>query len=190
MALISRTVLKTDWLDLQGTSTSKDSLLDRFIDSVEAEIANICMQPIDLSTIYREFVGDGKSTHTLPYSVPVSIGTLSTRDYPTDSWTTVTGGVVFSPNGITKIYLENGFTGAYYGVTLTVGYTTAPQDIQTCAYEMCKELYLETPFAAQMDRFGVSAITESEAGVSVAKTIARMRSWAEPRLQSYKVFGV
>ena len=189
MALISRTVFKSDWINI-GTTTTYDAMIDRFIDSVEAEIAGICMQPIDLTTVFREFTGDGKNTHVLPYSVPVSITTLSTREEPTDAWTTVTGAAIFSPNGITKIYHEDGFSEPYYGVTLTVGYTTAPEDVQTCAYELCKELWLETPLAAQVERFGVSSITEAEAGVSIAKAIIRARTWVEQRLHPYKVFGV
>lgn len=189
MALISRTVFKSDWINI-GTTTTYDAMIDRFIDSVEAEIAGICMQPIDLSTVFREFVGDGKTTHVLPYSVPVSIGTLSYRDAPDDAWTTVTGAAVFSPNGITKLYLEDSFSEPYYGVTLTVGYTTAPEVVQTCAYELCKELWLETPLASQMDRFGVSAISEAESGVTINKVLVRARTWVRERLVPYMVFGV
>jgi hypothetical protein len=55
---------------------------------------------------------------------------------------------------------------------------------------MCKELWYETPFAAQGERFGVSAINEADSGVTFAKTLIRMRSWVEPRLAPYKVYTV
>ena len=189
MALISRTVLKSDWLNI-GTTTTYDAMLDRFIDSTEAEIEGICGQPVDLTTVCREFEGDSNVWVRLPYTSPVSLTALSYRDEPDDTWTTVTGGVVFSPNGVPKIYLENRFTGSWYSATLAVGYTTAPQDVQTCAYELCKELWLETPFASQVERFGVSSITEADAGISIAKALVRARTWVENRLQPYKTYGV
>lgn len=189
MALISRTVLKSDWLNI-GTTTTYDAMLDRFIDSVEAEIEGICGQPVDLTTRNLEFQGDGNVWVRMPYTSPVSLTALSYRDKPNDSWTAVTGGVVFSPNGVPKIYLENRFTQSWYSATLEVGYTTAPQDVQTCAYELCKELWNETPFASQTDRFGVSAVSESDAGVTINKVLVRARTWVEQRLQQYKVYGV
>jgi hypothetical protein len=189
MALISRTVFKSDWINM-GTTTTYDAMIDRFIDSVEAEIAGICGQPLDITTVLREFEGDGNAWVKLPYTVPVTLTALSTRDNPTDSWTSVSGGVVFTPNGIPKVYLENRFTGAYYSATLQVGYTVAPEDVQTCAYELAKELWYETPLAAQAERFGVSSITEAEAGVSIAKAIVRARTWVSERLQPYRAYGV
>jgi hypothetical protein len=190
MALISRTIFASDWLNLTTTTAAENSMIDRFIDSVEAEIEGICNQPIDLTTVYREFEGTGEASLRLNYTVPVTLVTLSDRDDPTDTLATVTGAVVFAPSGVQKLYLENRFTSALYAMTLSVGYTTAPQDVQTCAYEMCKELWYETPFAAQGERFGVGAINEADSGVSFAKTIVRMRSWVEPRLAPYKVYTV
>ena len=190
MALISRTIFATDWVNMTTTTAAQNSLIDRFIDSVEAEIEGICGQPLDLTTVYREFEGTGEASYRLNYTVPVSLTTLSDRDNPDDSWVAVTGAVVFAPNGVQKLYLENRFSSGHYAMTLSVGYTTAPQDVQTCAYEMVKELWYETPFAAQGERFGVSAITEGDSGINFAKSIVRMRSWVEPRLQPYKVYSV
>jgi len=190
MPLISRTVFATDWLNLTTTTSDENSRIDRFIDSVEAEIEGICGQPIDLTTVYRQFEGTGEASVRIPYTAPVTLSGLASREQPDDTWTTVTGGVAFAPSGVYKLYLENRFTSPFYSATLSVGYTTAPQDVQTCAYEMVKELWYETPFAAQGERFGVSAINEADSGVTFAKTLIRMRSWVEPRLAPYKVYTV
>lgn len=193
MALITKEIVKSDWLNIAAGTTTHDALIDRFIDAVETEIKGICNQPIDQETVTLYANGNGKVTMLLPFvTVPVSLTTLETRQDPSESWTAVSSAYVFEEGAGWKAYLANGFTGKHYKFTLAVGYETAnvPNDVKTCAYEMVKELYYETPFAADADRFGLSAISEADSTITLSKAIIAMRPRVKERLYRYTMWTV
>lgn len=183
MAITTKAIIKADWLN--STDTTADAAIDNAILAVSKEIEGICNQPIDVTAVTLEFEGNGSNVVPLYYTSPVTVTTLKYRTLPTDSWTTVSDCTAFIRNGLYSLYLEDCFSEAYYQAVLSIGYTTIPYDIQLCANEMVVELYNATQFAGQVNRFGVSAINESEGGVSFAKTIASMRERARPRLAKY-----
>lgn len=187
MSLIVKAELKSDWLNIASANTSKDAILDRLILAVESEIAGICNQPIQTTTVTLEFDGEGSNVYPLYYTVPVTLTTLKVRDTPSDAWALVTGDTAaFLRNGIYALYYEDGFSESpFYQAIMSVGYSTIPDDIKLCAYEMATELYMNTPHAMEINRFGVSIINESSGGVSIAKTIASMRDRAKARLRPY-----
>ena len=185
MALILKAEVKSDWLQI--TDTSKDAIIDRLIAQVEDEIVSICGQPLEATSTTVEFQGEYGNTYPLYYTVPVTLTTLKYRDTPADSWTLVTGdSAAYVRNGVYSLYYEDGFhTSPYFQAVMSVGFATVPDDVKLCAYEMVTELFLNTPHAMQGNRFGVSAINESEGGISWAKTLLSMRSSAVERLKPY-----
>lgn len=191
MAIVTKEIVKSDWLKIASGVTTTDALIDRMIDAVETEIKGICNQPIDQETVTLYKNGNGKVTVLLPFvTVPVTLTTIETRQDPSESWTAVTGGYAYEDGGGWKLYLANGFTGVHYKFTLSVGYATndMPKDIQTCAYEMVKELYYETPYAGDAERFGVSAVSEGDSTLSFSKAILDMRPRVKQRLYRYTMW--
>jgi len=187
MALITKEIVKSDWLNIAVSDTTKDNLIDRLIAHVGKEIATYTRQPIEQATETLYFTGTGQKAYPLYFTAACTIGNLFYRDEPIDSWVTVTDStpVCFEDNGTQYLYYDS-LTDPYYKATVTVGYTPVPEDVKLCAFEMVKELYNNTPFAAQGDRFGVSAINESDAGISWSKAIKAMRPQMETRLQKYR----
>ena len=187
MALITNAVVKSDWLDITGTD--KDALIDRLIAQVGSEIKGICSQPIEQETVTLEFGGESTNIYPTLFTVPVTLTTLQGRDSYGDSWTTITTttSAFQKDGGQYYLYAEDGFAQyRYYKATMTVGFATIPDDVKLCAYEMVTELYLSTQAGSmQVSRFGISAVSESEGGVTVSKTLASMRVRAQARLSRY-----
>lgn len=186
MPLVSRAIIKQDWLNIAAIDNSKDALIDRLISYVDTEIKDICQQPIiqESVTVYYEGTRD-TLLHT-GYTAPITLTTLKYRDSYADAFASVTSTTnVVDIRGVKYIYLQDGFVSKQYEAVMSVGYATIPSVIEVCAAEMVTELYLETPFAMQANRFGVTAITESEAGISISKTLQAMRARVKPRLAPY-----
>lgn len=192
MPIVSRAVVKSDWLNISASDTTHDALLDRMIDMVSSEIEGMCNQPIEQKAVTLYFQGNGRQAYTLPYTTGVTLTSLSSRMVPTDSWTNVSGAVIVEGfAGLAYSVYSTGLLSAnFYRLIANVGYATVPNDIALCAYEMVKELYYETPFAAEAERFGVSAVSETDSGVALSKAILQMRSRVKPRLERYIVHGV
>lgn len=189
MAYLTKAIFKSDWLNKASSETDADDLIDRLIPMVEAEIKSICAQPIEAESITRYFDGDGTTVKMLPYTVPVTYTSIAYREEPDDSWTAISTGVaVYERQGLQYVWNDDTFGENYYKLIVSAGYATAsvPKDIVTCGYEMLKELFNETPFASQGDRFGVSAITEGQGGVTFSKAIQSMRPRVEQRLTPYR----
>jgi len=186
MPLVSRAIVKSDWLNIAAIDNSKDGLIDRLIGYVDAEIKDICQQPIIQESVTAYYEGVRDTLLFTGYTSPVTLSTLKYRDSYGDSFASVTGTTnVVDIRGVKYIYLEDGFVNKQYEAVMTVGYASIPTVIEVCAAEMATELYLETPFAMQANRFGVTAITESEAGISISKTLQAMRARVKPRLAPY-----
>lgn len=189
MAYLTKAIFKSDWIDKTSSETEADDIIDRLIPMVEAEIKSICNQPVEAETVTSYFGMTNAQARLLPYTVPVTYTSLSYRDEPDDAWTAISSGVaVFEQNGLQWLWNRDTFAQPMYKLVLSVGYATAsvPKDIVVCGYEMLKELVYETPAAPQGDRFGVSAITEGQGGVTFSKAIQAMRPRVEQRLTPYR----
>jgi hypothetical protein len=186
MPLVSRAVIKQDWLNIAAIDTSRDGLIDRLIGYVDNEIKDICNQPIIQESVKAYYEGTRDTLLLTGYTVPVTLSTLKYRDSYGDSFQSVTGTTnLVDIRGVKYLYLEDGFINKQYEAVMSIGYTSIPSVIEICAAEMVTELYMETPFAPQANRFGVTAITESEAGMSISKTLQAMRTRVKPRLAPY-----
>lgn len=186
MPLVSRSVIKSDWLNIAAADTSKDAMLDRLIAYADAEIKDICQQPIALENITLYFEGNYDVLFNTLYTVPITMSGLSSRNNYSDAFVAVnaTTSVVTTEHGY-SIYNSNGFTDKQYQATLSVGFATIPSIVELCALELVVEMYNQTPFASQMNRFGLSAAIEIEAGMTVNKTLLRMRPRIKERLLPY-----
>jgi len=186
MPLVSRAIIKSDWLNIASADTSKDALIDRLISYVDTEIKDICQQPIIQQSVTAYYEGTRDTLLHTGYTAPVTLTTLKYRDSYADSFASVASTTnVVDIRGVKYIYLQDGFVSKQYEAVMSIGYATIPSVIEVCAAEMVTELYLETPFAMQTNRFGVTAITESEAGISISKTLQAMRARVKPRLAPY-----
>ena len=188
MAYVTAAIAKSDWLQIAAADTTHDAMIERFILAAVSEIDAILGQPIEAVDTDVYFSGNGTAMHPLFYTVPVTLTTLSYRNTPLESWTAATAteyGVY--TDGITKLYHSDGLTYPLYKAAMTIGYATAdvPDEIAICAYELVKEMFNETPHGSY-DRFGVGAITQTDAGISISKVLVRMRPIVEQRLAQYR----
>lgn len=187
--LITKAVVKSDWL--KGiTGTEFDAVIDRLIDAVTEEIKLICNQPIAQEAVTLTFTASGGTKRIIYYTVPVSVTSVEYKQEPDDAaWTTVTGTVVFPIDDVQYLYNENGFSYPYYQSVLNVGYASVPADIQVCAGEMVKELWLELGIGDGEQRFGVSAISEGFGSTgTITRTLVRMRPQVTERLRPYMIW--
>lgn len=186
MPLVSRAIIKSDWLNIAAIDNSKDALIDRLIGYVDAEIKDICQQPIIQESVTAYYDGTRDTLLFTGYTSPITLTTLKYRESYADAFALVTSNTnVVDIRGVKYIYLQDGFINKQYEAVMSVGYASVPTVIEVCAAEMVTELYLETPFAMQANRFGVTAITESEAGISISKTLQSMRARVKPRLAPF-----
>lgn len=189
MAYLSKTVFKNDWLRLE-LDTSLDQMIDRLIATAEEELESVINQPIEQQAVSLTFRGNNSFEHSLYYTVPVTLTSLSSRVDPLQAWAVCPisdYALVDRPHGA-GIYYAGGFNEYIeYKIVANVGWTAAsiPGDIKTAGYEFMKELFNETPYAGQADRFGLSAITEGQGGTSFSKAIQRMRPIIAQKLNHY-----
>lgn len=195
MAYLSTSIVKSDWLRIESADTTMDSLIGRMISAAEEELEGILNQPVESTTVVLYWEGLGEIEHRLFYTVPLSGVSLRYREDPTIAWKTANsadfavkktayGYVVWYKNG----FLEN----MEYEFTGTVGWSSAtvPADILVAGYEIVKELYYETPYAGQSERFGLSGVTEGQGGTSFSKAILRVRPTIQEKLSHYRMLSI
>lgn len=195
MAYLSTSIVKSDWLRIDPIDTSMDALIGRMIAAAEDEIENIICQPVEASTQVIYWDGMGEQEHALLYTVPVTSTSLKYRQNPTDAWTTVApADYAVRPRHFGKtLWYKDGFVPFQeYEYTATIGWAAAnvPADILVSGYELVKELYYETPYAGQSERFGMTAVTEGQGGTTFSKAIQRMRPIIAERLQPYRLYVI
>ena len=188
MSLTTRSIIKSDWLNIASADTTSDALIDRLIAVVDAEIPSLCDQPIEAASKTFYLAGNGKRYLTLPYTVPVTLTSVAERATPADAFTTITSEVSIDEVSTTRrLYRPSGWLDGYvYRVVATVGYAVVPADITVCANEMVTELYKETPFAANGSTFGVASISEIAGGHTLTKALQSMRPKVLARLLPYR----
>jgi hypothetical protein len=194
MAYLTKAIAKADWLRIES-DTSMDNMIDRFIADAEKEITGILNQPVEAEATTLIWYGSGQQQHNLYYGVPVTATALKYRDDPRDAYTTIDPSEYVVRNfvyGVALWYADGYMPGREYQFTATVGWSAAnvPADITSCGYELVKELFYETPFAGQSERFGVSAITEGQGGTTFSKAIQRMRPIIAEKLAHYRRFTI
>lgn len=187
MPICSRDEIKTDWLNIASTDNALDKVLDRLISTAQSEIEDMCGQPIVSQS--KTWTADGTADRLLStwYTVPMTVQSVRSRSAYTDAFAAITGTAsAVSVNGVYNLVNTDGWRDLQYEITATIGYATVPRVIQLCACELVLEMYYATAHAPSGSRFGVSAISEGVAGVSMSKTIASMRARIAPRLQPYR----
>ena len=195
MAYLTTSVVKSDWLRIDSADTSMDALIARMIAAAEDEIDGIINQPVEQQSLAMYWEGMGEREHIILYTVPLTATQLRYRQDPTIGWTTVDASkYALRPRYYgAALWYADGFTPhVEYEFTANVGWTanTVPADILAAGYELVKELYLETPYAGQSERFGMSAVTEGQGGTTFSKAIMRMRPIVEEKLQRYRLIVI
>lgn len=186
MPLVTKATIKSDFLNIASVDNSKDAMIDRLISYVEAEIKDICQQPIAQEAVTFTFSGNGEYVYNTGYTVPLTLTSIGSRESYADSFVALVGtSSVVDFDGVKSVYTSNGFTSLQYQAVAQIGFTVIPPVVELCASEMVTELFFQTPFAPQTNRFGVSTTTESEAGMSIGKTLIKMRDRIKPRLNAY-----
>lgn len=195
MAYLTTAIAKSDWLRIESADTSMDALIGRMISAAEDEIDGIINQPVESTSVVLYWQGQGEVEHRLFYTVPLSAVTLKYRQDPTIAWTTVSS----SDYAVKKtaygymVWYKNAFQeDLEYEFTGTVGWSSAtvPADIAVAGYELVKEMYYETPYAGQSERFGVSGVTEGQGGTTFSKAILRMRPLIQEKLAHYRMMSI
>ena len=190
MSLVTRAIIKSDWLNIANGDTTSDALIDRLIAAVDAEITNICGQPLE-ATSQTLYIGpEGGFIFRLPYTVPVTLTSAAYRSAPSDAWATILGCSIFNARSLVYVHNPSGWVEPYNRIVVTAGYTTVPSDVQVCAAEMVTELYNETPFAANGSTFGVASVSEAAGGQTITRQLLAMRPKVVTRLMPYMVVSI
>jgi hypothetical protein len=141
-----------------------------------------------------DFVGTQNRTHILHYTVPVVLASIQSRNNPYDSWTTITGPVVFSSSGVKSLYKDDGFTDVFYRANLTVGYDGTTHQVPAALEEICCEMVVDllkmTDFGGRENRFGVSSIAVNQGGMTQTTVYKDMMTRFRQRLLPYTTMGM
>jgi hypothetical protein len=192
MALTTVNRLKTVWLNDQ--SSANDTRLAALITQAESIINNICRQPVTGQSVAYDFVGSQNRTHILHYTVPVVLASIQSRNNPYDSWTTITGPVVFSTGGVKSLYKDDSFTDVFYRANLTVGYDGTTHVVPAALEEICCEMVVDllkmTDFGGRENRFGVSSIAVNQGGMTQTTVYKDLTTRFRQRLLPYTTMGM
>lgn len=185
MAITTNTLIKSDWLYIDSSDTSKDTLLTTLISQASAYLRSYCNQPIEQESVDKIFEGDGTTWHDFYYTVPITISSLSYRDSPIESWLSISNSpTVYSIQNST-LYYDDTYSEAWYKAVLSVGYASGsiPDDIKAIVSQMVVELYKAT--AHGDDSTGVSQVSITQGGVTTTKVFNDVLKRNESKLQRY-----
>lgn len=183
MALTTALQIRTNYLNI--TDSSQDTLLTSLIAQAQSIMESMCDQPLAQASQDVYFVGTGTHSKLLDYTVPVALTTLYYREEPDDSWTTVTGAVVYESDNLTRLYLSTGFIEPFYKATISVGYSSTPNDLVSICSEMVVEMMASTDFGLGQNRFGVASLATSEGGVTQTTVYRDLQARFRERLRGY-----
>jgi hypothetical protein len=191
MSIVSLAYVKSDWLNIPSTENALDGTLNRFIEMAKSEIEWICGQPIIARSVVDIYGGTLEPLIWTGYTAPYTLQSVGKRASYWDTFEAVTSTVAaHTNNGLVYLANSDGWRSLQYQVTATVGWATAPEIVQQCAAELVAELYFASAHSPQGSRFGVSIMTETQGGVSVAKTIVAMRPVITRKLAPFIVVKV
>lgn len=194
---------KRDYLDRESIYTDQDNTITTAILSAGSFVRTYCKQPVEQESVDYYFSGSGASPLSLsaqllgaagtsdniglPYTVPVSLTSLSYKVAPSDSsWTSITGATVYKSADLYRVYYSGGFPFRLYKAVLSVGYATVPDDVIAAASQLA--LYFLKEGQTQGDsRAGVSSVTTSQGGVTVTQAYKNVVQQVAPTLDRYKM---
>lgn len=195
MAYLSSTILAQQWLGYAGT-TDNATLVAMAIGMAEDEIDRYINQPVLQVSKDVRFIGRGTREIALPFSLDVTLSTVTYRATAQDSYTPMSGlPAVYRDGGLFILDSDGVFVKGYqYKVTVLAGFTPTtaiPADIYRSGYELAKEIVLETVKGAiGPDRFAVSAISEAEGGQTLSRALIAQAGVMKQRLAKYRVLDI
>lgn len=162
--------------------------LERMIASAIADAELFCNQPLLRQTMAHPFiVSVTAGVIILPFTVPMTVTNIQTRELPFDSWTTVsTEDYVLTTRGrLTRLYFQNFNPKWEYQINGDFGYAENAFDasLQQIIVDMAKEMYL----AMKDDRFGVLSKAQTGAGIAATTTYIAMREKFKQRLERFRI---
>lgn len=188
-AIITKEIIKSDWLGRAVNDTTLDAAIDRWILQAAGIAKSICKQPISQETITKYFDGPLNGCHyRTGYTSPVSLTSLSYRQLPTDSWTAISSS--FLAVDKTDIYYTNGFPDLQYKLVCDVGYTSSnvPADIIQAYAVLVVSAYKRSNIGESAGSIGVSSITLSRSGETTTTiTMKDVTPEVKALLQPYTV---
>ena len=172
MAITTALALRTNYLNIPDGS--QDAILTALIGQAQSMMKSICMQPLEQTAIEETFTGTGTMYKSLSYTVPVTLSTLSYRLLPSDSWSSVAGGVIYTSDNLTRLYYGDGLTARFWKADLSVGWSSGsmPADLINICSEITLELFAATDFGGGENRMGLQQLSETTGGV-VQTTVYR-----------------
>ena len=186
MALTTASAIRASWLD--ADATTHDTRITVLIGQATGIMEGICKQPLDPVSVERISQGNGGTLYMLPYTSPVTLTTLKYKNELDDAaWTAVTGAVVVKIDGVQYVYLGDGFTQPWYQFTLSVGYSSVPNDLANICSEMVVELFKMTDYNRSDSRFGIQSLAGGEGGVTSTTVYRDLASRFERKLSPYKL---
>lgn len=185
MAITTAAALRTNYLNIPDSS--QDAILTALIGQAQKMMESITMQPLESTSIVEYFDGNGSIYWTLPYTSPVTITSLQSRTLPTDSWTTVSGAVVFTSDKVQRLYYGDGLTTKFWRANLSVGWTSGsmPADLVNICSEIALELFAATDFGGGQNRFGLASLAESQGGITSTTVYKDLMSRYHAKLRPY-----
>lgn len=192
MALTTIARIKADYLNIGAGDTTYDTQITNWLAAAESIAKDICGQPLAQETVTHEWTTRGGTTYVLPYvKVPVTLTSLHYRDEQDDSYTSITGAVVYKADGMHSIFAPNAFANRWYKATCAVGYisTDAPASLVNVISEMVHEMYKSTDYGGKDNRFGISSVATTEGGTTSTTVLADMSKKFRTRLMPWKVRG-
>jgi len=172
MAITTALALRTNYLNIPDGS--QDAILTALISQAQSMMKSICMQPLEQTAIEETFTGTGTMYKSLSYTVPVTLSTLSYRLLPSDLWSSVAGGVIYTSDNLTRLYYGDGLTARFWKADLSVGWSSGsmPADLINICSEITLELFAATDFGGGENRMGLQQLSETAGGV-VQTTVYR-----------------
>ena len=139
--MVSRDEIKT-YLAL-STDTALDSFIDTLISYATNQIETMCQTPIVATDVTYYFDGIDSNYKYLPFGNVNSLGTVSERDYPNESWSLETC-YLSEKNNVFMAWNEHKFDSKHYKAELNVGYSTIPDEIKLVCTEIVATIYNES----------------------------------------------
>jgi hypothetical protein len=193
-----------DYLNIETTDVSNDTLLNRFISSSQKEIENYLDQPIErvsydvrsLNATLCTYKGRNVGIIRFPqfrfyFTCPISVLSIKYREEPEDDEIEMTDEVDYNcyyDNYVFIVELSNHFDLNYiYSVELDLGWDTTsdiPSDIIDVAVEKVAIKYLQSPL--KNSTLGLNSKGESLSGGSSTTSYRSLIDEWNKRLNVYK----
>ena len=183
------------WKYMKGLDQTIDIGKDKEIEALETMIEgcikaaeSYCNQPLLQKSDYYFFSPiDGESKRYLPYTVPVSVSAVHTRESAFETWAAVSSNdyKVESIGKYTQIHHQNFSKTSTYRITLTVGYTES--NIDSSLQQIMLEMAFDNYKKFNDSRFGLVSKAINGAGTNSTTTYKDMLQEFRHRLNAYRI---